>query len=372
MTADPGPGAVVGWLQDHGSTNGLAGCAFLIGPDIALTCAHVVGAHLGLSKPVSAEPPTEEVTIRFEALQDDVTGRVLPGGWFSNVRPRPGELSDIAVVRLDKPVHAISSLPAIAQYMPAEIRPVLIHGAEADYKSYGQQVQGRMSGANIARGWRQIDPESPARGFTVKNGFSGSPVLDDLGNVVWGMVVAVAEVSSGVAYAIPAEHLLTALARAGADATVRLSDATDRRAEEAMAKVRAEYEAQLSQRDLETEQMRQELNQLRQGVRGLEQEARKAPYDGAVTALEVLAEGDVLPATEILRQRMEERLAAARETRREAAAAARQFGTMRKLIDSAQALEAFHQAAECDPDDFWTWIEVGRLEQVAGTLEGAA
>ena len=69
------------------------------------------------------QQPNEVVTIRFEALQDEVTGRVLPGGWFTNVRPGPGELSDIAVVRLDKPVTAISPLPAIAQRMPNQTAP---------------------------------------------------------------------------------------------------------------------------------------------------------------------------------------------------------------------------------------------------------
>lgn len=101
-------------------------------------------------------------------------------------------------------------------------RPVLIHGAEADYRSYGQQVPGEMAGSNIPRGWRQIDPQDLARGFTVAAGFSGSPVLDDLGNVVWGMIVAVAEQGTGVAYAIPAENLWAALRLAGAGTTVRV------------------------------------------------------------------------------------------------------------------------------------------------------
>jgi trypsin-like peptidase len=372
VSADLGPGAVVGWLRDHATADGLAGCAFLIGPDVVLTCAHAIGAHLGLQKQVPAEPPTEVVTVRFEALQDEVTGHVLPGGWFSNARPPPGGLSDIAVVRLNGPVLAISPLLAIALRMPTQSRPVLIHGAEADYRSYGQQVQGEMGGSNIPRGWRQTDPKNSARGFTVENGFSGSPVLDDLGNAVWGMVVAVGEQGSGVAYAIPAENLWAALRHAEAETTVRLSDAVDRRAEEVMAKLRAEYEARLSQRDFEAERMRQELDQLRQGVRGLGQEARESPNEGAVAALDALAVGDVLPATEVLRRRMEERLAAAGEARRRAAAAARQLGAMLRLIDSTGALRAFRQATECDPDDFWTWIEIGRLEQTAGTLDGAA
>ena len=247
--ADLGPGAVVGWLRAHATADDLAGCAFLIGPDIVLTCAHVVGAHLGLPKPVPKEPPADPITIRFEALQDEVTGHVLPGGWFSNARAAPGELSDIAVLRLDQPNQAISPLPAIAQRLPIQSRPVLIHGAEADYKSYGQQVQGEMGGGPIPRGWWQIDPKDSARGFTVESGFSGSPVLDDLGNVVWGMVVAVAEKGSGVAYAIPAENLWAALQSAGADTTVRLPDATDRQAGAAMATLREEYEARLAERE---------------------------------------------------------------------------------------------------------------------------
>src|SRR5271156_11337 len=157
--ADLGPGAVVGWLRAHDTTDDLAGCAFLIGPDIVLTCAHVIGAHLGLPNPGPKEPPPDLITIHFEALQDEVTGHVLTGGWFSNARPAPGELSDIAVLRLDRPDRAIAPLPAIAQRMPNQSRPVLIHGAEADYKSYGQQVAGEMGGSNLPRGWRQVDPK---------------------------------------------------------------------------------------------------------------------------------------------------------------------------------------------------------------------
>jgi hypothetical protein len=97
------PGDVVGWLRAHATAEGLAGCAFLIGPDIVLTCAYVVGAHLGLPKPVPKEPPADPIKIRFEALRDELIGHVLPGGWFSNARPAPGELSDIAVLRLDRP-----------------------------------------------------------------------------------------------------------------------------------------------------------------------------------------------------------------------------------------------------------------------------
>ena len=124
MAADMGPNAIVGWLRVNATADGLAGCAFLIRPDIVLTCAHVVGVHLGLQPPVPKEPPTGLITIRFEALQEEVTGHVLPGGWFGNASPAPGDLSDIAVLRLDKPVRAISPLPAIAS-LTWPIRPMV-------------------------------------------------------------------------------------------------------------------------------------------------------------------------------------------------------------------------------------------------------
>ena len=154
----------------------------------------------------------------------------------------------------------------------------------------------------------------------MKNGFSGSLVLDDTGNVVWGMVVAVAEQASGVAYAIPAENLWVALQSAGADPTVRLPDATDQQAEAAMATLRAEYEARLAKSESEVARRLQELDQLRQAVRGLGQEARESANAEATTALDALKAGDKLPAVELLRHRMEERLAAAGEARGEAAA----------------------------------------------------
>ncbi len=186
------------------------------------------------------------------------------------------------------------------------------------------------------------------------------------------MVVAVAEQGSGVAYAIPAENLWAALQSAGADTTVRLPDATDRQAEAAMATAAGG--------------VRNPACRARVRDRADATGARSAPAGGSragagsaricrtgkpPTALDALTAGDKLPAAELLRHKMEERLAVAGEAHREAAAAARQLGTMLKLVDSAGALKAFHQAAECDPGDFWTWIEINRLEQIVGDLDGA-
>ena len=139
-----------------------------------------------------------------------------------------------------------------------------------------------------------------------------------------------------------------------------------------MAKLRAEYEARLAEREFRdrADADRSSINSGR-GFAGWGRKRANLPNGEATTALDALTAGDKLPAAELLRHKMEERLAVAGEAHREAAAAARQLGTMLKLVDSAGALKAFHQAAECDPDDFWTWIEIDRLEQIVGSLDGA-
>ena len=365
-------GAIVGWLKAHGTDDSLAGCGFLIGADVFLTCAHVIRDHHGLSDPMPEGCPNAPVIIRFEALQEEVSGRVLAGGWFTNARKPPGTPADIAVVRLDAPVSAIAPLPAIAQRMPGQSRPVLIRGAEADYKSYGQQVPATMGGSNIPRGWRQLDPARDGRGFQVRTGFSGAPVLDDLGNIVMGMVVAVAEEATGVAYAIPTETLWAALTSAQVTVGIRSPDATDRLADKAMARLRADFEARLAEREARTQDLEQELDLLRQGVRTLEQDARANQGDDAGPALAAATTGDVQPAAEVLRRILGQRLRAANTARDEAAAVARQLGAILKPMDAVGALLAFRQATSCDPDDAWTWIEVGRLELQAGTLDGAS
>ena len=71
------PAAVLGWPRKHGSADDLAGAAFLIGPDIVLTCAHVVRDHLGLPNPAPAEAPAQPVTIRSEAIQGESLAKSL-------------------------------------------------------------------------------------------------------------------------------------------------------------------------------------------------------------------------------------------------------------------------------------------------------
>src|SRR5579864_9335950 len=101
MPSITGPFGVVGWLAATGDEGKLAGAAFLIGSDLAITCAHGIRDHLGLPSPTPKECPSAKIVVRFAALGSEVPGRVLAKGWFPDSARSTEGLSDIAVIRLD-------------------------------------------------------------------------------------------------------------------------------------------------------------------------------------------------------------------------------------------------------------------------------
>src|SRR3954465_15553978 len=95
-----GPNAAVAWLRPPPGKQGIAGQAFLVSEQVALTCAHVVRDHLGLTA-TPTERPTATVTLTFGPLRRDVPACVTECGWFPD---RSGQdLEDIAVLLLDEP-----------------------------------------------------------------------------------------------------------------------------------------------------------------------------------------------------------------------------------------------------------------------------
>jgi tetratricopeptide (TPR) repeat protein len=368
MPRPSGPWSVIGWLATPGPEPSLAGAAFLIGADILVTCAHVIRDDLGLPSPTPRNVPTDRVVVRFEALESESTGRVLRNGWFpDSARSRDG-LSDIAIVRLQRPVDGIT-IPAIARTIPNQQFDTFVFGAEPGYERIGQEIQVKIGGNPNPKGWRPLD--SPPTGFSVKRGFSGAPTMDGLGNTVWGMIAAVDAGGERVSFAITADHLWQALRRAGAQATagVRIADKADANARRAMAALRdrvAGMEVESKQKEAESRQKEAEIARLQEMVRSFEQRERTTRGVGPEgRALQSLAQGDALPATDILRERI-------REQRAEAAAASWQLGSLLSLTDAAAALEAYHEAALLNPDDFLTLMAVGDREMQAGTLKEAA
>ena len=63
-----GPAAIYGYMLQSGLPNQLAGGAFLLEPDLAVTCAHVVRDHLGLGKVTPKQAPKGKIKLRFPAL----------------------------------------------------------------------------------------------------------------------------------------------------------------------------------------------------------------------------------------------------------------------------------------------------------------
>jgi len=361
MPRPAGPWGIIGWLRVHGTKSDLAGAAFLIGSDIVLTCAHVVRDHLGLATPTPPECPTDKISVRFEAVRRELLGRVMPNGWFADSAEGVDGLSDIAVIRLEDRLHDVT-IPAIARTIPNQQFDALMLGAEPGYERIGQQVQVKISGMSNFPGWRKLD--SAPTGFSVKRGFSGAPAMDELGNTVWGMIATVDAAGERVAFAITADDLRSALRLAGAVSTtgVRIEDDADVDARQAMIALRE----QVTGMEVEFQQKQQEIAHLQEMVRSFEQRERSTPGTGPERrALQSLAEGDTRPATEILRERI-------RQQRAEAAAASRQLGSLLSLASSADALDAYREAATLDPNDFWTLIEVGDRERQAGSLFRAA
>ena len=98
-----GPAAVYGYMLMPGFPDQLAGGAWLLAPDLAVTCAHVVRNHLGLGKVTPKRAPKEKIKLRFPAVDLERDGKVLPGGWHADPEQGGGRvLRDVALIRLSE------------------------------------------------------------------------------------------------------------------------------------------------------------------------------------------------------------------------------------------------------------------------------
>lgn len=204
-----GPNATIAWLRSKDDPDQIAGAAFLVGTgaDLALTCAHVIREHLGLATPTPREVPQAEVTLRFESIGREVAAHVLAEGWWPD--SAAGEFADLAVLRLAEPLAELDCAGlALAQPRPRE--KCYVYGAVGGYQGFGQTVYAQLAvHAHPPTGWHQLNARpGEERGYFVKRGFSGAAVFDEMGNTIWGMVVAVeTEPGTLVAFAIPSEDL---------------------------------------------------------------------------------------------------------------------------------------------------------------------
>lgn len=172
----------------------VAGAGFLVAADLVCTCAHVVEEALDLPAPVD-EAPGGSVNLDFPLLSARPSARASVVSW------RHGR-ADVALLRLDRPVEGA--------------RPVgLVDGAEVwehPFRAFGHPngadhgvwVRGTLR-AGMAAGLLQMEAHLP--GPRVTEGFSGSPVWDDVQGGVVGMTVA-AHRGASTAYLLPSADLI--------------------------------------------------------------------------------------------------------------------------------------------------------------------
>ncbi|MGW7604141.1 nSTAND1 domain-containing NTPase, partial [Streptomyces antimycoticus] len=177
---------------------GVAGAGFLVGEDLAFTCAHVVCA--------AGQGPGGEVEVVFPNLLEPPrgTGRVLVEGW------RVPEGDDVAVLRLDG-VPAGARGMALGAAAGCQGHQVASFGFPAQAPRGGHFGYGTAGGLLAAgNGADRLLQLSAANDLTT--GFSGGPVVDGVTGLVVGMVTAIASPDAhlkglGIAYATPAEVL---------------------------------------------------------------------------------------------------------------------------------------------------------------------
>lgn len=182
------------------------GLGFLVAADLALTCAHVVSAALGL--PEDVEPDASARLDIGLPLQPPaaVDGPGTTASVESWLPPQSSGTGDVAVLRLSAP------LPGSHPLRLVEAQDVWGHPARAFGFPSGRPGGVWHSGvlrARQANGWVQVD--LAADGYRVSRGFSGGPVWDDKLAGVVGMM-AVAEAGDPAAsYLIPTDGLLSAV-----------------------------------------------------------------------------------------------------------------------------------------------------------------
>ncbi len=191
--------SIVRIRDEHGTIHG---AGFLATPALVCTCAHVVADALNIPREAE-QPPEREVHLDFPFLGEaGVKARIQV--W---VRMEPNDGSgDIAVLCL------VTDLPASAR--PARLLPVS-NLSGRDFEAYGfpgttdvgQYAYGILRD-RLANGYVQLE-SSTIQGYRVQQGYSGSPVWDQRGRGVVGMVVAEdRNPEAKVAFLIPTDLIL--------------------------------------------------------------------------------------------------------------------------------------------------------------------
>ncbi|WP_329519631.1 VMAP-C domain-containing protein [Spirillospora sp. NBC_01491] len=155
---------------------GRLGAAFLIAPDLLLTCAHTVA---GL----------DAARVGFPGLIENLPAAVVrPGGW-----ERPGDPGDVAVLRLAAPVGLRCARPAGPEALHASAGPASFGRRALRVCGFPRRADGDERYATVTTGpdmvlrheWWQL---RTGPGEQLEEGYSGSAVYDPATGEVIGMV----------------------------------------------------------------------------------------------------------------------------------------------------------------------------------------
>ncbi|MET9686974.1 serine protease [Streptomyces sp. NPDC006514] len=181
------------------------GLGFLVSPELAMTCAHVVSAALGT--PQDQRPPASarlhvDLPLLSASGPGDTGVSASVEFWMP---PQESGGGDVAVLRLNAP------LPGARPVRLIEAEEVWEHRVRAFGFPAGRPGGVWHSGvlrAEQAHGWVQAD--LAGNGYPVSQGFSGTPAWDENLVGVVGMVAVAESRQPPVSYLIPTAGLLDA------------------------------------------------------------------------------------------------------------------------------------------------------------------
>ncbi|MFE1455473.1 trypsin-like peptidase domain-containing protein [Streptomyces sp. NPDC058735] len=170
------------------------GAGFLITSDLVCTCAHVLAGEVRAPSAVPDTPVRVDFPLLADGSGPPVTATVAE--W------RPDD--DVALLRLEHPVHGAAPLPLASPDQALWGREARVYGFPEDTVS-GVNAHGVLRGG---QGAGRIQLDTGAGSVPVLPGFSGSPVWDVGARTVVGMIAARGGRSlTGTAYLIPARRL---------------------------------------------------------------------------------------------------------------------------------------------------------------------
>jgi hypothetical protein len=207
--------AVVRILAGDPVQRAVVGGGVLITPQHLLTCAHVVADALKI-QPTTTQAPETPIYVDFclQSGQPLYETRVIQ--WHPvQASPKPGELEDIAILALPKPLEQARPARVTAGDAQRTVQlfgfPAYQDGRTTVYKDDGIYLDGVLKGKN-ARG--QVEMHTTIGYGNVAGGFSGSPVWDVTTDGVVGIVQMIDDYQGNIrAYMIPAETLWNAFAK---------------------------------------------------------------------------------------------------------------------------------------------------------------